>query len=113
MAEETGQEAQLPVLWVENEDVRALLANQFLGQLGPQGEVLLTFGQLVPPALLGGPEQVAAQLKQYSYLPVKPVARIAITRFGLDEMIRVLKETRDNYDKAQRAAEQAGKGGEV
>ena len=113
MTEGTGQEAQLPVVWAENEEVRALLANQFLGQLGPQGEVLLTFGQLVPPALLGGREQVAKQLEQYPYLSVKPISRIAITRFGLDEMIWVLEETRDNYDRAQRAAEDAQKGGEA
>lgn len=107
MAEEMRQEAQLPIFWDEDENVRALLANQFLGQIGPQGEVLLTFGQLIPPALLGGPEQVSEQLKRFSYIPVKPVARIAITRFGLDELIRVLNETRNNYQEA----EQARKGG--
>ena len=112
LTEGTGQGTQLAVVWVESEDVRVLLANQFLGQVGLQGEVLLTFGQLVPPTLVGEPDEVAEQLKQLSHVPAKPIARMALTRFGLDELIRVLNETRDNYDKAQQAAEQGRKGGE-
>ena len=46
MPERLPEEFQLPVVWVGTEEVPLLFANQVLGQVGQQGEVVLTFGQL-------------------------------------------------------------------
>ena len=78
-----------------------LLANQFIGQVGQQNEVVLTFGQVVLPALLGNLEQQTEQAREISQVPVRALARFTLTRDGLDELIGVLEQTRTNLDKAQ------------
>jgi hypothetical protein len=113
LAEETRQEVQLPIVWSGNEDVTIVLANQFLGQVGLQDEVVLTFGQVTPPALIGTPEQQREQAKDVPFLAVKPVVRVGLTKEGLDQLIGVLNKTRSNYEQLQEAkAEQAKEGGE-
>ena len=92
---------QLPVRWVGTEETPALFANQVLGQIGPQGEIVLTFGQLIPPAILGTPDQIAEQAKQIEQVSTQTVARLVITRTGLDELIELLKQTADNSERAQ------------
>lgn len=93
LAEETTQEIQLPIAWVGSEDVSIALVNQFLGQVGLQDEVILTFGQLTPPTLLGTHEQQQEQMKDIPFVPVKPVARLGLTKAGLDQLIDVLEQT--------------------
>jgi hypothetical protein len=100
LAEET-QQVEIRVLWDGIEAVPIMLANQALGQIGQQGEVILTFGQIAPPALTGDPDQQRQQAKEIRSLAIKPVARLAVTRAGLDDLIRILSETRENYDKLQ------------
>ncbi len=99
----------VPVIWVGVEEAPLAFANQVLGQVGQQGEVVLTFGQLVPPAFVGSPEEVAKQAEQLPYVPTKTVARLVITRPGLDQLIEVLQKTVENYEKAQQAQESSGK----
>jgi hypothetical protein len=101
LAEETRQEVQLPIAWAGTEDVSIALVNQFLGQVGLQDEVILTFGQLTPPALLGTPEQQRQQAGDIPFVVVKPVARMGLTKAGLDQLIDVLQQTQRNYDQAQ------------
>ena len=109
MAEETQKGLHVPVLWDELEDVPLVLANQVLGQVGQQGEVILTFGQLTPPLLLGTPEQQEKQANDIPFVSVKPVARLALTKAGLDDLIRVLQLTQENYERAQMQLQQQGK----
>jgi hypothetical protein len=90
------------------EDVPVLLANQFIGQVGQQNEVVLTVGQVVLPALLGNPEQQIEQAREMSEVPIRILARLGLTRDGLDELIRVLEQTRVNYDKAQQMRDGEG-----
>jgi hypothetical protein len=101
MAEEITHEAQVPIIWVGTEETPIAFVNQFLAQIGQQDEVLLTFGQLTPPALMGEPEQIQKQIEQLSFVTTKAVARIGLTRTGLEELIRVLQETLRNHDQAQ------------
>lgn len=95
----------LPVRWVGAEETQLVFANQVLGQVGQQGEVVLTFGQLTPPALVGSPAEMAEQIQRIPYIPTKTVARLVITRPGLDQLIDVLQKTVENYDRAQQAQE--------
>jgi hypothetical protein len=94
--EEPGR-IDIPIIWVGVEDTEILFANQFLGQWNQQ-EVVLTFGQLTPPVLLGTPEQRAQQVERLGYIPVKTVARFGLTRERLEELIGVLQTTARNFD---------------
>ena len=102
-----------PVTWVGAEDVPILFVNQVLGQVGQQSEVILTFGQLSPPAILGeDPGERERQLKSMSRIPIKPIARLGLTRAGLEQLVAVLHQTIENYDKAQEFFAQAQSEGE-
>jgi hypothetical protein len=101
-------EGQLPegvdlsITWEGVDNVPILFANQVLGQVGQQSEVILTFGQLAPPAILGETqEERVRQARGLTHISVRPIARLAMTRAGLEELVGVLHKTIENYDKAQ------------
>jgi hypothetical protein len=96
-AGEQPERLEVPIIWVGVEDAQILFANQFLGQVEQQ-EIVLTFGQLTPPVLLGPPERRVQQVERLGYVPVKTVARFAMTRARLEELIGVLQETARNFD---------------
>jgi hypothetical protein len=74
--------------------------------------VLLTFGQLTPPALMGEPDQIRQQVEQISHIPTRTVARIGLTRTGLEELVEALQETLKNHDRAQQIKAQLAERGE-
>jgi hypothetical protein len=88
---------EIPIVWVGVEDAQVLFANQFLGQV-EQEEIVLTFGQITPPVLLGSPEQRIQQAGRLGFVPVKTVARFGMTRARLEELIGVLQTTARNFD---------------
>jgi len=93
---------EIPVVWAGVEDTPILYANTFISQFDPTstGAFILTIGQLTPPALLGTQDQVKEQAERVSYVPVRAVARIAITRTKLDELIAILESTKEKFDRA-------------
>ena len=108
MEEQLPEGVNLRALWEGVDDVPVLFVNQALGQVGQQAEVILTFGQLVPPAILGEtPEERVSQASALTHIPIKPVARLAMTRAGLEELMRILRETAENYDKVRELMAQA------
>ncbi len=108
MEEQLPQGEYPPVAWVGVEDVPILFVNQVLGQVGEQSEVVLTFGQLAPPAILGQTqEERERQLKGLARIPIKPIARLGMTRAGLEQLITVLQQTLANHNKAQEFMAQA------
>jgi hypothetical protein len=100
--EEEGLE--VPVVWGGVEEVPILYANTFVCQwdVAAHGGFILTIGQLTPPALIGTPDEVRGQAEQLSYVPVRAVARIGVTRAKLDELIAILTINRDSYDEHAR-----------
>ena len=98
--EEIKEGIQLPIVWVGAEDVPIVLINQFIGQVGLQDEVVLTFGQLAQPPLVGTPEEQEEQAREISFVSVKPVARLGLTKAGLDQLVGVLQQTQKNYEQA-------------
>ena len=96
----------IPVTWVGAEDLPVLFVNSFVGQVEvEQGVFFLTIGQMVPPALIGTPEERAEQLEQVSYVPVKPVARLALTRERLEYLVQILHTNLDQYDQIRHQME--------
>ena len=92
---------QVPAVWVGAEDLPVQFVNQFVGVVHP-GEIFLTLGTVVPPAILGNTEEKRkAQAESIQYVQVKPVAQLALTPERLREFVRVLQETVANYEKLQ------------
>ncbi len=89
---------QIPTVWIGAEDVPVPFANVFVGVVAPN-EIFLNVGSLVPPAITGAtPEERETQARTITYIPVKPIARLALTPTRLDELIQTLQDTRTNYE---------------
>jgi hypothetical protein len=71
-------------------------ANQFLAQIDVAGEhpdqLILAIGQVTPPAVLGTPEQMSAQLEEIDELNVNTLVRYSITPTRLRELIGLLQQ---------------------
>jgi hypothetical protein len=94
-------EIQVPIVWVGVEEVPTQTSNQFLGQFTGPDEFILTFGHLVPPALLGTPEERLEQARQLSYIPIRVISRVGLTRSRVEELVGVLQETLRNFDRRE------------
>lgn len=88
MAEERGSR-KIPLAYVGMEDVPVLYANNFVIQTY-EGDSILTIGQLSPPLLLGSDEERLRQVDQVSYVPVKVIARLSLSRARIQELLEVL-----------------------
>ncbi len=106
-AEQHPEVLSLPLVWVGVDEVPIVMANQVLGQIAGEDEVVLAFGQVTPPPFLGTPEQRIEQAKQIQYVAVRVVARLSLTHTRLQELVRVLQQTLDNYDQAVKILKEA------
>jgi hypothetical protein len=91
---------QVPVAWVGAEEAPTHTVNQFVCQFSGPEEFILTLGHLEPPTLLGSPEERLEQARQLSYVPVRVVSRVGLTRSRVEELITVLQEILANFDKS-------------
>jgi hypothetical protein len=80
MASDPQQPIELPVSWVGGDELPVLFANQFLVQTQGPHEFVVTVGQLVGPPLMGSPEEQAEQAAEISFVPVRTLARLSMTR---------------------------------
>jgi hypothetical protein len=101
MAEEEAEELTIPLSFVGAEDVPVLYANQFVVQFMQDG-FILTVGQLTPPILLGTGEEKREKAKQLSLVPVKVVARLAIDRRRVEELVNLLRTQLERFDEEKR-----------
>jgi predicted GNAT superfamily acetyltransferase len=94
---------EVPIAWMGPEDVPILFANAFVAQFDQTLDAfILTIGQMTPPALIGAsPEELRAQAEQITFVPVKPVARFALSPGRMRELVAVLHA---NLDQQERAA---------
>jgi hypothetical protein len=89
----------VPLVWVGAEELPVLFAKLFVAQVD-RGEVFLTVGQVLPPAIIGATEQERREAAEaVQFVPVKPVARIAFNPTRLRELISVLEITMHNHEK--------------
>lgn len=92
------QPVALPVAWVGLDELPVLSVNQFVGQPEP-GVAFVTLGQVTPPMVGGGtPEEAQAQLARLPFVPIRAVARLALSRRRLRELIEVLQGTLEALD---------------
>ncbi|HEV7526833.1 MAG TPA: hypothetical protein VGP92_17835, partial [Acidimicrobiia bacterium] len=77
----------LPLTWVGIDDLPLLYVNQWLVQVAPPGEMMITAGQVSPPPVVGSAEDQYEQLQRWPFVAIRPVARFALSRARLDELI--------------------------
>ena len=97
------EEVQIPLVIIGVEDTPIIFSNFQVVQ-HEQREFIITFAQYSPPLTLGSPEEQQEALKRTAYLPVKTIARIALTPDRLEQFIDTLQA---NYEK-WRAKQEGG-----
>jgi len=86
--------------WVGAEDLPVEFANTFSGTVGPNA-VFVNIGSMVPPVI-----ESDEDLANLRFVPVKPIARLALAPGGLDDLIRTLENTRRLYRDLKRLEEE-------
>jgi hypothetical protein len=98
-------EIQVPSSWVGVEDLPITFANAFVGIVAPH-EIFFNIGSFSPPAITGATsEEREQQVRSVGFIPIKPLARLALTPKRLDELISALQNTRTNYETLMTAME--------
>jgi len=95
---------ELEARWTGVDDVPIVLANQLVAQF-VEGNAILTFGQVAPPALAGTPEQQAEQAAQIQAVPIRTLARFAVPPHRLPEFSEALRKTVAALEEIARVAE--------
>ena len=95
MAEEMDGTTR-PLVRVGMEDVPILFANDFIIQFHGN-EFILTVGQLQPPPLFGSEEERRQQISQIEFVPVKVVARLALTEQRMEQLVEALQSNLQKY----------------
>jgi endonuclease V-like protein UPF0215 family len=100
MPDPSSEQIQIPLVWVEHDDPRIRWVNQFQSQFQPD-EFVVSFGQAVPPAVRPGSEdEIRSQVEQIQFVPAHTVAKIALNRHKMVELIRILQENLAAHDQA-------------
>ena len=96
----TQDEKQVPIVVIGLDEEPILFSNQFYIQ-HHQTEFILTFCQIQPPLLVGTTEQIQQQAEHVTSVPAKAVARIGLTSQRMMELVRVLQENLQKYERAR------------
>ncbi len=99
--DEGNVQRNVPVAWIGAEDLSILFVNQFVGQVH-EDTFFLTVGQMTPPALIGTLQERADQLEEIAYVPVKPIARLALTRADVQQLVSTLNANLDQHEELRR-----------
>jgi hypothetical protein len=98
MPAEPPQQIDIPLAWVGYDEVPIVYANQFLIQFQPDQGFVMGVGQATAPPLIGPPEQVAEQVAEIEFVPVRTLTRVAFTESKLRELIAALEANLRNFD---------------
>jgi hypothetical protein len=90
----------LPIVWVGADELPVHFVNNFIVQVS-SGEVFLTLGSVVPPPLVGSPEEQKDQADRLGAVTVKPVVRAAMTPARARELHSNLGQIIAIYDRLQ------------
>jgi len=102
VAEGEPEQVSIPLVWVGVDETPILYCNQALSQFDVDLETfIITFGQASPPALTGPIEQQREQAEQISFVPVRPVARLSLSRAKMEEIRAALGANVDQLEKAR------------
>lgn len=91
------ESVQVRVAWIGVDDTPIQFVNQVLTQFN-ENEFIVTLGQLSPPVILGDENERREQAEALEYVPVMPVARLALTPAGMKDLVRVLSQNLETYE---------------
>jgi len=80
----------IPLAWVGFDELPIHYANQIIVQYQPEGSFLIGVGQVLTPALIGEPAEMAEQLDHVEFVPIRPLVRVALTEQTMRELAAVL-----------------------
>jgi hypothetical protein len=95
---------EVPLAWMGPEDVPINAANAFVSQYDPQtlDYLILTVGQLTPPAIVGAtPEEREEQVRNVAFVPIKPIVRLGLTPARARELIATLQANLDQLEQVR------------
>ncbi len=75
--------------------------NQAALQIVAAEEFILLLGHVAPPIVLGTDEQKREQVKGISFVPVRPIARVGLTRQRVEELLHLFEGHLKLYDERQ------------
>lgn len=90
----------VPLSWVGYDEVPIAFANHVIVQFQPDGSFVVGIGQATPPPLIGTPEQIAEQAREIEFIPVRTLARVALTAAKMREFIAALSANLANFEQA-------------
>jgi len=96
-----GEQRSLKIAW--QEAGVASFANNLLVQ-SDGNTFYLTFYQVIPPIMMGEPEELAAAMQSMETVPAVPVARVAVGYNQLATMLGVMKRQLDQVNEIRRQA---------
>jgi len=96
--QEPMPEIRVSLIWVGLDETPLLFANCFMSQYHQDG-FFLSIGQFSPPPILGSPAEVAEQIKQLGPIPIRPIARMSLTPDRMRELLKIIQENLQNYEK--------------
>lgn len=108
MAPTDQPRTEIPISWIGYDDVPVVYANQILLQYQPEGGFVIGIGQSTPPALVGSPESMQAQLDDIEFIPVRTLLRAALTEQKMRELIAVFQAGLDKADQFRQLIDPRG-----
>jgi hypothetical protein len=108
MAPDLPDNIAVPLAWVGYDETPIVYANNFLIQFQHEGSFVIGIGQATAPALTGTPEEIAAQAQDIEFIPVRPIARIAVTEDKLRELIQAMEANLQNFEHAKERLDPRG-----
>jgi hypothetical protein len=97
-AMQTGAELGLPLTWTDFDDTPIMFANHVVVQHQPD-EFVLSLSQVVGPPLTGNADDRRAQASQVDHLNLHTLARVAMNRRRVVELIAVLQAELQDHDR--------------
>ena len=86
----------IPIEWKIPDDIVSRFANNILVQQG-ENEFILSFFEVLPPVLLGSPEEVEAKLEEVEAVQAECVARIIVPAEKMLDFVRAMSENLDRF----------------
>lgn len=77
-------------------------ANHCTAQQSPRGEFYISFFEIVPPMLLGEPDEIKAQVDKLEEVEARCVARIVVTKDHLVEIVGAFAEILSKHEKSKK-----------
>ena len=96
------ESVEVPMAWTGVEALDVLTANEFLITVDPENDMMyLTVGVVTPPPITGTPDEIRQQLHDLNYVPVRTLARFALSRLRAERLGEALRESLSRYDQAR------------